>query len=370
MNNKKLALWVVFSLIALILLGYIGYLFKPKAKNNANIGRQGILGRPLKVGILSWPGYVGGLVANNGFKPNKDCIYFKDYNLLVEFSLVEDVDVKTKLLLGGGNDNLDIVYTTVDFWANESPNILKGGISTKAFLQVDWSKGADAIVVDSSINTVEELANHKIALTSLSPSHWFYEYIMAHSSITDKQLSDLEKNIVGKNSSPDARQDFVANRVDACVVWEPDVSIALKDRKGSKVLISTLDHRELLADLMVTRDDFIKEHPDALQAFVNGWFAGVKDAKANPQNAANLLIKGEPFFSALGQEKTLSILNEVNLTELPENVKMFGVDDSPPIFDKLFREAGQIWLKRGFITDTLTPTKVATNQFIKPLFIK
>ena len=36
---------------------------------------KGLLGRPLRVGIVTWPGYAGGIVANNGFKPNKDCIY-------------------------------------------------------------------------------------------------------------------------------------------------------------------------------------------------------------------------------------------------------------------------------------------------------
>jgi hypothetical protein len=34
----------------------------------------GLLRRPLRVGIVSWPGYAGGLVANHGLKPNKESI--------------------------------------------------------------------------------------------------------------------------------------------------------------------------------------------------------------------------------------------------------------------------------------------------------
>src|ERR1700704_1016905 len=57
-------------------------------------GEQGLLGRPLRVGIVTWPGYAGGIVANNGFAANKDCIYWTKYNQTVEFLLMEDVDVR------------------------------------------------------------------------------------------------------------------------------------------------------------------------------------------------------------------------------------------------------------------------------------
>src|SRR6185369_14978500 len=81
----------------------------------------GGLGRPLRVGVVTWPGYAGGIVANNGFKPNRECIYWKNHNLLVEFMLMEDVDARAKAFASGGQDGVDIVWSTVDFWANELP---------------------------------------------------------------------------------------------------------------------------------------------------------------------------------------------------------------------------------------------------------
>lgn len=44
---------------------------------------RGLLGRPLRVGVVTWPGYAGGILANNGFRPNKDCIYYQKNNLCV-----------------------------------------------------------------------------------------------------------------------------------------------------------------------------------------------------------------------------------------------------------------------------------------------
>src|SRR6476660_7063284 len=76
-------------------------------------GDQGLLGRPLRVGVVTWPGYCGGLVANNGFKPNKDCLYWNNHKLLVQFMLMEDVDARAKAFARGGKDGVDIVWSTV-----------------------------------------------------------------------------------------------------------------------------------------------------------------------------------------------------------------------------------------------------------------
>src|SRR5438552_790515 len=124
-------------------------------------GDQGLLGRPLRVGVVTWPGYAGGIVANDGFKPNKQCIYWKNHKLLVEFLLMEDVDARAKAFARGGEDGVDIVWSTVDFWANELPGFVKGGLKAKAVMQVDWSRRGDAIVADNSIHRIEDLYGKK-----------------------------------------------------------------------------------------------------------------------------------------------------------------------------------------------------------------
>ncbi|MDQ3747223.1 MAG: hypothetical protein M3444_22865, partial [Acidobacteriota bacterium] len=133
-------------------------------------------GRPLRVGIVTWPGYAGGLVANNGFKPNHDCIFFNKYGLEVEFLLMEDIDVRNKAFAKGGADGVDIVWSTVDFWANELPSFLGDGVKARAIMQVDWSRGGDAIVVDPSIKRIEDLKGKTVSLATQTPSDWLLEY--------------------------------------------------------------------------------------------------------------------------------------------------------------------------------------------------
>src|SRR3989338_11002055 len=82
------------------------------------------LDRPLVVGLVSWPGYAGGITANLGFKENAEGIFYKKYGLAVKFVLIEDIDARGKAFAKGGPDGVDVVWTTVDFWANELPQFI------------------------------------------------------------------------------------------------------------------------------------------------------------------------------------------------------------------------------------------------------
>jgi NitT/TauT family transport system substrate-binding protein len=330
-----------------------------------------LLGRPLRVGVVTWPGYAGGIVANNGFKPNEDSIYFKQHKLCVEFMLMEDVDARAKAFARGGKDGLDVVWSTVDFWANELPGFLKNDIKARAIMQVDWSRGGDAIVADQRIKRIEDLYQKKISLALFTPSHWLLEYSLASSGLDEGQRNEIVRALVGKNASPDARADFVTGKVDAAVVWEPDVAEALQRRPNSHVLVSTREARKLIADVMVAREDFIHDHPEVIQAFVEGWVVdGTVKANREPDTVVRLLMENEPLYRDLGAETTTRNLATVKWADLADNTEMFNLDhqDSQPLFDRIFSRAAKTWLARGYIT---APTLAATardDRFLSQIF--
>ncbi|MBI5707702.1 MAG: OmpA family protein [Armatimonadetes bacterium] len=376
MRIKPLGKVLIF-LIVLTGLGFGAYRYMNGGSKEGGLfggggntvsGDQGILGRPLRVGIVTWPGYAGGLVANHGFKPNKECIYWKNHKLLVEFMLMEDVDARAKAFAKGGPDGVDIVWSTVDFWGNELPGFIKGGVDSKAIMQVDWSRGGDAIVVRSGINRIEDLAGKKISLALFTPSHWLLEYSLANSSLDDTEQARIVKALVGKNASPDARADFVAGKVDAAVVWEPDVTECLNKRPGSKILVSSKTAANLIADLMVARTEFIKQHPDVIKAFVKGWLEGTTEANRRPDLAVNALMENEPLYKDLGQEETLSQLSTVKWADLVDNTKMFGLDGSEPLFDRIFKEASTAWVRRGYIPEAVRPSVAKDDSFLKEIY--
>lgn len=323
--------------------------------------------RPLRVGIVTWPGYAGGIVANNGFKPNKDSIYGRDRNLQVEFTLQEDVDVRNKLFAKGGANGLDIVWSTVDFWANELPGLSKNGVKARAIMQVDWSRGGDAIVVDDGIKRVEDLPGKTIALAQFTPSHWLLEDSLSNSSLDDAAQSEIYKKLVFKTASPDALADFLAKKADAAVVWEPDVT-ASKQRANTHILLSSQSAPKLIADIMVAREDLIRDHPEVIKDFVQGWLEGTVEANRKPDKVVELLMANEPVYAELGREKTRATLPTVRWADMADNAEMFGLDGSEPLFDAIFQKAGAAWSKRGYISTTVSPADAKNDSFLRELY--
>src|SRR4051812_43495686 len=123
---KKLNISIVIFIVIIILFWF----------NNTSQTRptsQVDIDRPLVVGLVSWPGFAGGIVANGGFQENSESTFTKRYGLPVRFVLIEDIDARGKAFAKGGPDGVDVVWTSIDFWANELPNFVKGGIEASAF---------------------------------------------------------------------------------------------------------------------------------------------------------------------------------------------------------------------------------------------
>jgi ABC-type amino acid transport substrate-binding protein len=232
---------------------------------------EGLLGRPLRVGIVAWPGYAAGLVANNGLLPNKDSDFWRNRSLLVEFVPVEDETVlRSELARGGENGGLDVIWSTVDSLALEYPKLLKVGVKPRAFLQVDWSRGGDAIVVSSGIQRIEDLKGKQVAV-SMAASLWLLEYSLENSSVSPEDRTQIRNRRIQTKGSPEALDLFVRQNVDAAVLWEPDVSQALTQRAGAGILVDTGKAGHLIADVMVADEKFIRQEPKVIAAFIEGW---------------------------------------------------------------------------------------------------
>lgn len=340
--------------------------FIGKGKGTTIAGDQGILGRPLRVGVNTWPGFGGGFAANDGhFKPNRESIYWRNHNLLVEFILMDDIDLRAKEFARGG---VDLVWSTVDFFANEAPGFRKGGVDPRAVLQVDWSRGGDAIVVDDSIHSIEDLKGKKVALTLFTPSHWLLASSLQNSSLDETDQDRIMKALIGKSMSADAEKDFVGGKVDAAVLWEPDVTNALKDRPNSHILVSTKTAANLISDILIARQEFLTQHPDVVKAFVQGWMEGTEEANRHPATVISCLLENEPTYTDLGEDKTRETLGTVHFADLADNAKTFGLDGSDPLFDRIFRTAGETWVRNGIISTAAVASQVKNDRAIRAAY--
>jgi NitT/TauT family transport system substrate-binding protein len=370
MRGKRGLLILAILLMAGLAAGLFWFSATDRGLSKGKPNTEGWLGRPLVVGLVSWPGYTGGIVANGGFEPDPTSVFSKKYGIRVKFVLIEDVDARGKAFAQGGPQGLDVVWSTVDFFANEAPNFLKNQIHPVAIMQVDWSQGGDAIVGAQSIHAVEDLKGKKIALVQFTPSHWFLENTLKNSKLSKQEQDQVVRNLVFTQDVPSARQAFVAGKVDAAVVWEPDVSQALKHRAGSHILASTSTNPNLIADVMITKREFAEAYPRTLEAFVRGWFDGVAEAHKDPDRAVQLLMQNELLFKDLGPLETRKALSWVKLTDLNDNTEMFGLDGRPALFDRLFSDAGMLWQTRGSIDEIAQPSLVKDDRFLKAIYAK
>ena len=333
--------------------------------NQASVG---LLGRPLRVGIAPWPGFAGGLVANNGLRANRNSDFWKNHNLLVQFVIVPDEEqLRRDFAQGGERGGIDVMWSTVDSLAREFPDFEKEGIQPRAFMQVDWSRGADAIIASAGIERIEDLRGKKVA-TPMAASLWLLEYSLENSSLTSAEKTEIRNQRLTTKGSQEARDLFVNGSVDAAVLWEPDVTEAINRRTGANKLIDTSVAANLIADVMVAKEDFIREHPEVIAAFIRGWLLdGATKAISNPMLAVKALQE-EPDFERLGEETTRGLLGKVVLATLDDNARMFGLSNDDALFRRLFKMASDIWLKHGYITAPVIAEQVQDTRPLQELY--
>lgn len=298
------------------------------------------LNRPLRIAINTWGGYAPGLLANNGTKPSTDCLFFKQYGLKVEFIVIEDWDKKAAAFASG---KVDLVGTTADAFANQFVNLQKSGVETRAFLLHDWSKGGDGIVARKEIKAVEGLKGKKIATTRQTPSHFLLTYLLSHSKLSKADMDGIKKNLVFVDDASRAAQLFVAGKVDAAVTWEPDLSRAVNDGNGHR-LVTTATSPDLIGDVLVVRKEIAEKYPEVLVNFVKGWFDAVAQIKKDSTTAYGVTAKA----LSLTQDDVKGMLAGLTFTNYDDNMVFFGLQKGSGAmtpYEKLFAEASKFWVE-------------------------
>ncbi len=312
-------------------------------------GGDGVLGRPLKVALNYWPGFAGGVLANNGFPANKDCLFWKNHNLQVEFVNMEDPAQMTQALAAGAPSGVDVMWQTTDTWPANDANYRKQGIKAQAFLQADWSRGGDAIVVAPGIGRIEDLPGKRVGLITLSPSHSLLEEALRNSSLDESQRKQVRTSIKEFTDPQSIVQAFAANQLDAAVTWEPNASEALSRRSGSRILLDSSTASKIIGDIFVAKEEFIRENPAAIKAFCAGWLEGATEANRHPGQAVEVLMKSMPPYEGK-EELTRRTMAKAHLTTLSDNNELFGLGGGgTPLFDRLYDRFARIYLDLGMI---------------------
>ncbi|MDO8640754.1 MAG: phosphate ABC transporter substrate-binding/OmpA family protein, partial [Nitrosarchaeum sp.] len=174
---------------------------------------------------------------------------------------------------------VDVICNTADVLPVIFPNIMT--LEPRVFFQIDWSRGGDAIVVNSSIKSVQDLKGKKVAVAFGTPSQTLLLWVLAAGGL---KYSDI--TVCKAPTAIDAATYFKTGKVDAAVVWNPDDEDCIAAVPGSKILKSTREASNTIADIFYAKDAFIQSHQKELKAFVEGWFKAAAEINTSEEAKA------------------------------------------------------------------------------------
>lgn len=274
----------------------------------------GALGRPLRVSVVTWPGYSGGQYFNRGFKPNAESQFKAKYGMDVEFVLQDDYQTSRDSWKAG---KVDLLWTTADSFVTES-KALKS-YNPKVVFQADWSRGGDAIVATRGINSVADLKGKKVSVAFGTPSHTFLLWLLSAGGLS---YSDI--TVVQAPSAIDSAAYFKAGKVDAAVVWSPDDVDCVAAVNGSKILQNTKSASNIIADVFYAKQEFLEAHPTEVKNLIEGWLAGAAElnqSDAARHEAAKILAAG----LSMPEDNAYKSLGNVRLCTYGDNVNFFNL---------------------------------------------
>lgn len=355
---------IIIIAFAAVLLWRVGVIKIGGEKVGGPGPEKSRLNRPVNVGIVTWGGYAGGIMANNGFKANKNCDFYRNHGIQVDLKVIDDFVQSRSAFKAGGKGGIDIVWATVDAYALEYPALKE--LNPVCIMQYDWSRGGDAIAVDGNvIRTARDLEGKTISVAEDTPSHYFALFVIEEAGL---RATDIKWRFT--NSAIDAANVFKAGRVDATVSWSPDVYIAARERNGGKILMSTREATHLIADIFVARGDFASEYPEVVEKFVAGWLEGVDKVHQQLERKEQDLSYMMPIVKlmadgfGLSMEDSEAMLGDVYLPNYADNMYFFDSVGNPVSYDAVFEKSSSLWKELGKIDTVYTAKESRQTRFL------
>ncbi len=307
----------------------------------------------IKIGVVTWGGYAGGQFFNEGFDPNKESRFYKDYGFMVDFKVLDDFNASRNAWKSG---EVDLLWATIDAFTTEVNGLWQ--FEPQVIFQSDWSRGGDAIVVRRGINTVADLKGKKVAFAEMTPSHTFLLWMLEAGNL---KYEDIEPVKVA--SAIDAADLFKKQQVDGAVVWSPDDADCVAKVNGSKVLQSTKEASNIIADVFIAKKDFLESNREVLKNLVKGWFTGAAEINTSEEakrKAAKILAKGlqqpEDFcYDAINNVRLCTYGDNVNFYNLKGDFKGVTGED---IYNKMELKYKAI----GYIKDKIPSWRMVGNS--------
>lgn len=289
---------------------------------------------PVAVGTNIWPGYEPGYIA-------------KDRKLYGETDVtLRQFPSATEVLRAFRNQSIDIAALTLD----EALMLRQSGVAIKIFLIADLSNGADAIIAKPEISSMQGLIGKRVGVENSALGAYVLGRALQQHGMSDQDIRQVSITV------DETVEAFTKNRVDAVVTFEPFKSQLLRGQ--ARQIFDSREIPDEIIDVLVVREDFAKEHPEALATFVKGWLEG-----------ARLLSSGDPQIlastaSRLGMSvpELKTALQELTIPSAAANRTLLDGRVNPVV--QASKKLIPLLEQRNKVKITVAPEEITTSDFL------
>lgn len=295
-------------------------------------------GNVIDVDISDYAGYAGLVAANGGLAPNADSFFAKNYGFQVRLTLSES-ESWSKL----NNGRVAASVTTTDVLA-----ALGRQFEVVVPAQMAFSRGADMVVVDAGISSINQLQGKVLAASQFNESDFFIRYLASEANVPVKVLRDLDaapaSNELGlvfyedNDVACDAYEHELnaGHRLNGCIGWSPRTDEVIEASGGNAKMLVSNRNLLIIADLLVVNKGFAKAKPEWTLGLVHGLMEGNRRVRDNPANEIPAIAKAFGWT----EDETREELSKVHLSNVPENQAFFsGTIDAAGSFNGIFQSS-------------------------------
>jgi len=318
----------------------------------------------LRIDISEYAGYGGLIVANGGLNPNPDSFFAKEYGFQVQISMSE---AETWGPLNNGK--LAATATTTDALA-----VLGRQFDAVIPVQLGYSRGADMVVVDHGIASVNALKGKTLAASQFNESEFFIRYLAQEAGVPVKVLRDLDSKPPGDSLGLVFYEDAFAAcdayahelnggaRLNGCVGWTPKTDEVIAAAGGKAKMLVSNRNLLVIADVLAVNKGFAKANPKMVQGLVHGILEGNRRLRDNQAENLGVVAKAFKWSDAQARDE----LSHVHLANLPENRAFFGgTIDSAGSFDGIFQSS--VLAYGSVIRNPTDPARFVDTSFLEAL---
>ncbi len=252
--------------------------------------------RPLRVGLLVWPGFEPAYLARQ-----------LGYLDSTQVALVDYVSA-SDLMRALRNDRVDAIAMTLASGIQLSAD----DPETRAVMVLDVSNGGDAVLGIRDVKSVADLRGRRVAVSPSGGSSFLIARALSKAGMT---LDDIQRVPMDEAS---LESSLMSGAVDAVMTYEPQKSQLVE--RGAVELFSSREIPGEVADVLIVRGAVLRTRMPALRAFADAWFRARDTMLAMPDSAASRLASRERVSDLVFRR----MLQGMHFPDRAENVRLLS----------------------------------------------